>query len=76
MIFELSKTKIRLSFSFAAVVTVMLISCDGSVALVSLFCSLLHELGHIALLFFSEILRARWISGRSESESRGKAETV
>ncbi len=46
---------IRLSFSFAAVITLMLLICREEIVLISLFSSLFHEGGHLFfMLLFSD----------------------
>ncbi|MBR3817335.1 MAG: hypothetical protein IKJ27_11490 [Clostridia bacterium] len=50
MIAEIGNTRIRLRFSFAATVTLMLYFCDENVVLTTLFASLFHEAGHIFFL--------------------------
>ena len=51
---ELSKTRVSVTFPFAAVVMLMLLVCDGETVLVSLAASVLHEGGH---LFFMLLFR-------------------
>lgn len=56
MIAEIGRTRIKLSFSFAATVTLMLYLCDESVVLTTLSASLFHEAGHLFFLrAFGEI---------------------
>lgn len=56
MIAEIGRTRIRLSFSFAATVTLMLYLCDEGVVLTTLSASLFHEAGHLFFLrAFGEI---------------------
>lgn len=53
---DAGKTRINLSFSFVAVVTMMLLLCDEQTVLISLFSSFFHEGGHLLfMLIFSEI---------------------
>lgn len=59
MIVETEKFSIRLNFSFAATVTLMLFFFDEKVVLNSLCASFLHECGHI---FFLALFRAFPIS--------------
>ncbi len=44
---ELNKTRVDITFPFAAVVTLMLLICDEETVLMSLFSSLFHEAGHL-----------------------------
>lgn len=50
------KTRISITFPFAAVITFMLLLCEEEIVLISVFSSLFHELGHLffMLLFKSE----------------------
>lgn len=50
MTVETEKLRIRLNFSFAATVTLMLCFCEEKVVLTALLASFLHESGHILLL--------------------------
>ena len=50
MIAEIGNTRVRLSFSFAATVTLMLYFCDEGVVLTTLSASLFHESGHLLFL--------------------------
>lgn len=50
MIAETEKLRIKLHFSFAATVTLMLCFCDEAVVLTALSASLLHESGHLFFL--------------------------
>jgi hypothetical protein len=50
MTVETEKLRIRLNFSFAATVTLMLCFCEERVVLIALLASFLHESGHILLL--------------------------
>lgn len=52
MTIELAGTQFRLTFSFFAVLTAMLLMCDPRIVTVSMMSSLLHECGHLALMFF------------------------
>ena len=53
MRFKIGRVKIKISFSFFAVLTLLLAAEGGGAALVSLSCAMLHEMGHIlALLCF------------------------
>lgn len=55
MQFEFGKTALKLTFPFAAVVTLMLLLCDEEIVLISLFSSFFHEGGHLLLMIvFSE----------------------
>lgn len=46
----------NLSFSFVAVITLMLLLCEEEIVLVSLFSSLFHEAGHLFfILLFSDV---------------------
>lgn len=56
MLFDFGKTRVSVTFSFAAVVTLMLLLCEQEIVLVSLFSSLFHECGHLffMLLFSAE----------------------
>ena len=51
MTIESSDTRFRLTFSFFAVITAMLLTCDRRIVIISALSSLLHECGHLALLF-------------------------
>ena len=52
---RIGKSTLQFTFSFAAVVTLMLLLCDEEIVLVSLFSSLFHEGGHLFfMLLFSE----------------------
>ncbi|MGN1444180.1 MAG: hypothetical protein ACI4XE_10070, partial [Acutalibacteraceae bacterium] len=51
MTIELCDTRFRLTFSFFAVITAMLLTCDRRIVIVSVLSSLLHECGHLALMF-------------------------
>lgn len=51
MQFESGKTTIKLSFSFAAVVTLMLLLCEQEIVLISLFSSFFHEGGHLLFMY-------------------------
>lgn len=50
MTVEIGETELRIRFSFAAVVTVMLLFCDEKIVLMSLFSSIIHESGHLILM--------------------------
>ncbi len=47
MILSVGKTKFKLSFSFVALIVLMIIVCDEKVVLYSLTSSLVHESGHL-----------------------------
>lgn len=53
MTVEIGRTELRLRFSFAAVVTVMLLFCEEKIVLMSLFSSVIHESGHLFFMFLS-----------------------
>lgn len=56
--FNIKDCEVSVSTGFFALITLMLITCDVSLVVLSLICSLFHELGHIvAMLFFGERLR-------------------
>lgn len=50
MTVEFGSAELRLRFSFAAIVTLMLLFCDEKIVLMSLFSSLIHESGHLILM--------------------------
>lgn len=50
MTFESGKTQLCVRFSFAAVITLMLIFCDEGIVLMSFLSSVLHECGHLFLM--------------------------
>lgn len=53
---ETDKTVIRLDFSFAAAVALMLVLCDADTVLICIFSSLFHECGHLLMmLMLSEL---------------------
>jgi len=52
MIVDLPLFQLRIRFSFAAVITVMLLFCEEKIVLMSLFSSLIHESGHLLLMLF------------------------
>lgn len=52
MTVEAFGTRFCVTFSFFAVITAMLLTCDGRVVAVSVLSSLLHECGHLVLLFW------------------------
>lgn len=52
MVFELRGIKIKLGFTFAAVVTLMLLFAKTEIALISFVSSVAHETGHVACLLF------------------------
>ncbi len=45
------KTRISVTFPFAAVVTLMLLLCDEEIVSISLFSSLVHEGGHLIFMY-------------------------
>ncbi|MGN1194439.1 MAG: hypothetical protein ACI4SB_03055 [Acutalibacteraceae bacterium] len=51
MTIELLGTVFRLNFSFFAVLTAMLLTCDSRIVTVSIVSSLLHECGHLAFMY-------------------------
>lgn len=51
MTVEVFDTRFRLTFSFFAVITAMLLTCDRRIVVVSVLSSLLHECGHLVLMF-------------------------
>ena len=52
---RLRKTRLSVTFPFAAVVTLMLLVCDSETVFISLFSSLFHEGGHLFfMLLFKE----------------------
>lgn len=56
MIFFFWGTKLKLSFSFVALIVLMIILCDESVVLCSLAASLIHECGHLFFMYiFADI---------------------
>ncbi|MBO5937580.1 MAG: hypothetical protein J6Q79_08250 [Clostridia bacterium] len=46
-----NETKYNIDFTFALTVTLMLILCSEETVIISLFSSMLHELGHLMLMF-------------------------
>ncbi len=54
MTVEVGSTELRLRFSFAATVTLMLLFCDETIVLLSLFSSLVHESGHLFFIRLSK----------------------
>ncbi len=50
MIFQIGKTRLRLSFSFVALIVLMIILCEERVVLYSLVSSLIHESGHLFIM--------------------------
>ena len=53
---ELKKTRVSLTFPFAAVVMLMLLLCDSETVFISLFSSLFHEGGHLFfMLLFGQM---------------------
>lgn len=50
MTVEFGSAELRLRFSFAAIVTLMLLFCDEKIVLMSLLSSLIHESGHLILM--------------------------
>lgn len=58
MQFEIGKTALKLTFPFAAVVTLMLLLCNEEIVLISLFSSFFHEGGHLLFMIaFSDFPR-------------------
>lgn len=55
MLLDTGKVKIKITFSFAAVITLMLLFCNEEIVVLSLFSSLFHEGGH---LFFLKLFSA------------------
>lgn len=51
MTVEIFDTRFRLTFSFFAVITAMLLTCDRRIVAVSVVSSLLHECGHLVFMF-------------------------
>ena len=51
MTVEIYGTEYRLTFSFFAVVTAMLLTCDARIVAVSTVSSLLHETGHLVFMY-------------------------
>lgn len=51
MIVELFKTEYKFTFSFFAILTVMLMTANHSIAMISLVSSLLHECGHLIFMY-------------------------
>lgn len=63
MTIHLNKTDIRLRFSFFACFALMLLLCDGKIALICFCSSMLHEGGHLFfMLIFSQRVRAVTLS--------------
>lgn len=52
MIVDLPAFQLRIRFSFAAVITVMLLFSEEKIVLMSLFSSLIHESGHLLLMLY------------------------
>ncbi len=53
MIFQIGKTRFRLSFSFVALIVTMIILCEERIVLCSLVSSIVHECGHIFFMYIS-----------------------
>lgn len=51
MIVYLFKTEYKFNFSFFAVITLMLMTAESNIALISLVSSLLHECGHLVFMY-------------------------
>ena len=51
MTIDVFSVKIRLDFSFFAVLTLMLLLSDSSITIMCFFSSMLHEIGHIIFMF-------------------------
>ena len=51
MTVEAFDTRFRLTFSFFAVITAMLLTCDRRIVGISVMSSLLHECGHLVFLY-------------------------
>ena len=51
MTFFIGKTVFRLSFSFVALIVVMVILCEDKIIIYSLISSLIHESGHLFFIF-------------------------
>ncbi|MCM1545115.1 MAG: hypothetical protein NC110_07450, partial [Ruminococcus sp.] len=51
MIVDLLGTEYKFRFSFAAVVTIMLLTANSKIAAISLVSSLFHECGHLVFMF-------------------------
>ncbi len=52
---KLNRTRVDITFPFAAVVTLMLLLCDEEIVMMSLFSSFFHEEGHLFfMLLFGE----------------------
>lgn len=55
MLLDLGKTKISLTFPFAAVITLMLLLCRQDIVIVSLLSSFFHECGHLMLMLLFSV---------------------
>ncbi len=53
MILSVGRTKFKLSFSFAALLVLMIILCEERIVIYSLACSLIHESGHLFFMYLS-----------------------
>lgn len=48
---KLSETEVRLDVSFVLVSTLMLIFCEEKIVLISVFSAMLHECGHLVMMY-------------------------
>ncbi len=53
MIFHIGKTNLRISFSFIALIVLMILLCEESIVLYSLISSIIHECGHLFFMYFT-----------------------
>lgn len=60
---NIGRTRVKLSFSFAAVLTLMLLLCDERVVLISIFSSLFHEGGHLFFMLIFAVYPSRVVFG-------------
>lgn len=51
MTVELFGTEFRLTFSFVAVLTAMLLTCDPRIVVICVTSSVMHEMGHLAFMY-------------------------
>ncbi len=53
MILRIGRTRLKISFSFVALIAIMVMLCDERIVLCSLLSSLIHESGHLFFMLLS-----------------------
>ena len=51
MIFHIGKTEFKLTFSFVALLGIMVIVCEEKIVIYSLLSSVIHESGHLLFMY-------------------------